>query len=84
MPHALLHPSLERIQVLLQGLTVCTRADGAVYEAIISSLICEVMTDGRSFMWSKNKRGPSTVPCGTPDNTLPSGDLNPSTTTPIY
>ena len=47
-----------------------------------NSLTCEVTTDGMSLIWSKNKIGPSTVPCGTPDNTSSSWDLNPSTTTP--
>ena len=45
-----------------------------------NSLTCEVTTDGRSLIWSKNKRGLSTVPCGTRDNTLYSFHNNPLNT----
>ena len=34
-----------------------------------------------SFMYIRNKRGPSTVPCGTPDSTGAGSDTAPSTTT---
>ena len=29
-------------------------------------------TEGMSLIWHKKRRGPSTVPCGTPDRTLSS------------
>jgi len=33
------------------------------------NLIVELMLEGKSFMNNKNRRGTSTVPCGTPDTT---------------
>ena len=36
----------------------------------VNSLIFELVTDsGRSFMKERNSKGPSTVPCGTPEHT---------------
>ena len=34
----------------------------------------------RSLVYNKNKRGPSTDPCGTPHKTIKSSDDTPSTT----
>ena len=36
---------------------------------------------GRSLMWHKNRSGPRTVPCGTPESTWTASDSSPSTTT---
>ena len=36
---------------------------------------------GMSLMYVKNNKGPSTVPCGTPDNTSSLSDFVPSSTT---
>ena len=36
---------------------------------------------GMSLMYVKNNKGPSTVPCGTPDNTSSLSDFVPSITT---
>ena len=42
-------------------------------EAILG---CECIRQfGRSFIYSKNKRGPKIVPCGTPQGRYVSGDL---------
>ena len=41
----------------------------------------EVTTLGRSFICCKNKRGPRTVPCGTPDITLAGLECLPSAPT---
>ena len=36
---------------------------------------------GRSFMWQRKRRGPRTVPCGTPESTVVVLELMPSRTT---
>ena len=41
----------------------------------------EVRLLGRSFMYSRKKRGPSTVPCGTPEVTWMGVDADPFITT---
>ena len=37
-----------------------------------------------SFMYSRNRSGPSTVPCGTPDRTVAGYDLLPSSSTDCF
>ena len=41
----------------------------------------DVILSGRSFIYAKNKRGPRTVPWGTPDLTCTHCEWSPSTTT---
>ena len=48
------------------------------------SLVLEATVFGRSFMYVRNKQGPSTEPCGTPDLTLMWSDWLPSTTTACF
>ena len=50
-------------------------------QSSVKSLTLEEITDGRSLMCSKNKIGPKTVPCGTPESTVTRSDCIPSTTT---
>ena len=81
MPQSLPHPS---------------RADRSCCNARLSDwdLIClynkqsstnsrtwDETTLSKSFICNRKSRGPSTVPCGTPDSTLLAEDLCPSTTT---
>ena len=47
----------------------------------MNSLIFEVMLSEMSFMNSRKSRGQSTVPCGTPQMTGASDEVNPLTTT---
>ena len=44
--------------------------------------IVDETTRGKSLMYTKNKNGPKTDPCGTPDVTWATEDIAPSTTTP--
>ena len=37
-------------------------------------------TSVRSLIWHNNRRGPRTVPCGTPESSLIASDSSPSTT----
>ena len=39
------------------------------------------MHSGRSFMYTRNRMGPSTVPCGTPEVTGTDVEVSPSSTT---
>ena len=39
------------------------------------------MDSGRSFMYSKKRRGPRTVPCGTPEETVTESEEEPSSRT---
>ena len=48
------------------------------------SLTLEEITDGKSLMSSKNRIGPKTVPCGTPESTVTRSDCIPSTTTRCF
>ena len=64
MPHALLHRSRESKSLCRASQCALEQMGWYMRQSSANSLICEVMTDGRSFMWSKNKRGPSTVPYG--------------------
>lgn len=41
----------------------------------------ELTFSGRSFMYSKNNKGPNTVPCGTSEVTFDQSDCSPPTTT---
>ena len=41
----------------------------------------EWILSGRSLMYIRKRRGPSTVPCGTPDLTWVQGECSPLTTT---
>ena len=42
------------------------------------------MNSGRSLMKTKKSKGPSTVPCGTPNVTWAVSDVAPSSTTSCY
>ena len=42
---------------------------------------CDDTMDGRSLMYRRNNKGPSMVPCGTPEMTFVSGEMAPSSTT---
>ena len=44
-------------------------------------LNCDLTVWGRSFMWHKNSKRPSTVPCGTPESTVVASEEVPSITT---
>ena len=46
-----------------------------------NNLILEVMSDVMSLMNEMNRRGPKTVPCGTPEETWIHSEEEPSTTT---
>ena len=39
------------------------------------------MQSGRSFIYTRNRMGPSTVPCGTPEVTGTDVEVSPSSTT---
>ena len=40
-----------------------------IRQSSANDLISEFTESGRSFIKRRNKRGPSTVPCGTPEST---------------
>ena len=48
----------------------------------LAATVAELGVDrGRSFMYSRKRRGPKTVPCGTPEETGTEEDEEPSSRT---
>ena len=54
-----------------------------IYMMVLSanSLMLLLIESGISLMYMRNRQGPSTDPCGTPDNTVQASDFSPSRTT---
>ena len=52
-----------------------------INKSLAKRRIDEEMESDISFMKVRNSKGPSTVPCGTPDKTSDQSEASPSTTT---
>ena len=54
------------------------RVDGSVEQTVISEETDRESTrSGKSLMWQRKSKGPSTVPCGTPEPTSTWRDFSP-------
>ena len=53
------------------------------YRQSSAKSLWDVTVVGKSFIWQRKSMGPRTVPCGTPESTLTSSVVSPSSTTLI-
>ena len=87
---------LSGLRDMSQSLSHCCRLPRSSWSCFVSSmlemeryirqssaniLVVEDTAAGKSLMNTRNNRGPSTVPCGTPDVTLAGVDIWPTITT---
>ena len=72
---------INRLQIVL----ILPAFNFSIYQAIIcKESYFRNFTDGKSLMCSKNRIGPKTVPCGTPESTVTRSDCIPSTMTRCF
>ena len=73
-------PFGKAIQVILQNVTIQWRLDIPV-QSSANSRTDDLILSGRSLMKIRNRTGPKTDPCGTPDRTGTGSEARPSNTT---
>ena len=81
MPHVSPHPS-RAVRSLCRETWSASEVMGRyMRQSSANRHTWELTTDGRSFIWHKNNKGPNTVPWGTPERTGAGGEWVPSITT---